>query len=212
MQAQKTAEQQPEQLDQQPSEPAEITQLEEVVATESDEANEQERIRAAKRKALASQTRLPEPTADEEQASEVIEAPASVEPQAQVAKKTFDLELEKAKLIDEARNMRPAAAALNHAKARALEPMTEPPLFGDQVDLATSLPPRSKPKSLGIMRHLGNNQYMLQIPVQKGKQEFVVGDYRFFKMVPKQFHQSLCMILLDFRNKENPGFQLLFID
>lgn len=201
---------------------------------ENAELEEQERINAMKRKVIASQTRLPETTtettvetisnnaqssnsvADVMKASEQqLAAPAVPTPAVPIpptAPKEFDVKLAQAKLIDEARTLRPAAAALNYAEARALEPMSEAPVFGDQIELSTSLPPGSKPQGMGLMRHIGNNQYKLEIPVQKGKQEFVVGKHRFFKMVPKQFHNSLCLILIDARNKAQPGFQLLNID
>ena len=170
---------------------------------------EEQRIQDAKRRALVNPYGDDEPQAEEgSEEDQGLDLTFDIpdEPEA------FDLELEQAKLINEARNMRPAAAALNHAKARALVPMDNAPLFGEQVELSTSLPPGKKPKSLGMMRHLGNNQYMLQIPVLKGKQNFVVGKYKFFKMIPKQFHKTLCMILIDFQNENQPSFQLLFVD
>jgi hypothetical protein len=113
------------------------------------------------------------------------------------------------KFIQKSATLPPAESALTLAMARSLDAASETPLLGNTPNLNVANPIGSNPKNVGQMKYLGNNQYMLELRVEKGKQQFILGDYRFVKNIPEHFDGIRCLVLVDARNKKNPTFQLV---
>lgn len=110
-------------------------------------------------------------------------------------------------LIEESYTLAPADAALNLAKAKALEPLLSPPLFGQKSPLGGFFPATSTTKYYGMMIHMGGNQYMLETYLRPGKQEFVIGNNRFLRIVPVQYDGVLSLVLLDAQDVTKPTLE-----
>lgn len=123
------------------------------------------------------------------------------------AEELESIRLRQKRLIEQSYQMLPGAAAFNLAKARALEPASAKPVLGEQAVLLSEISAANPKKFIGIMQHLGGNQYYLEAILRPGKQDFVIGGYRFSKVVPEEYAGVTCLILLDVQNREKPAFQ-----
>lgn len=102
----------------------------------------------------------------------------------------------------------PAEAALMRAEYVASLDRSGASKLGDSPQLQVLKGRSKKPKSLGSMHHLGNNQYSASITARKGRQRFLIGPYSFEKIIPKNFNGLRCLVLLDAR-EETANFQLI---
>ena len=102
-----------------------------------------------------------------------------------------------------------ADAAVNTAKIIAMESIEGEPLFGLTPELKLSNPVGSSPKSIGSLTHLGNNQYYTEITLKKGRQHFVVGEHKYFKLVAKAFNGKNAVLVIDARDAVQPVFQIV---
>jgi hypothetical protein len=111
------------------------------------------------------------------------------------------------RLIEQSYSLDPASAALKLAKAKALEPMTST-VLGEAPELV-SVPAFSGAvkRSLGLMRHMGGNQYQLETMLRSGKQDFIVGDFMFTETVALDYEGVRSVILLDLQDVKKPSFQ-----
>ncbi len=82
-------------------------------------------------------------------------------------------------------------------------------VFGDEITLYVNVPGEDNPEKLGMLTHLGGNQYALVVPLKKGRQEFIVGNYHFFKQVPDPYHNLSCLIVVDLLKEEIPSFHII---
>ncbi len=110
-------------------------------------------------------------------------------------------------LIEESYTLEPAAAALNLAKAKALDPLSTAPLFGEKSPLGSYFPASSSTRYNGMMIHMGGNQYMLEAYLRPGKQEFVIGNTRFMRVVPVQYDGVVSLILVDAQDPKKPTLE-----
>jgi hypothetical protein len=110
-------------------------------------------------------------------------------------------------LIEQSYTMSPAAAAFNLAQAKALEPLSTTPLFGEKSPLGSFFPASSITRYNGMMVHMGGNQYMLEAYLRPGKQEFVIGNMRFMRIVPVQYDGVISLILLDAQDVNQPALE-----
>ena len=115
------------------------------------------------------------------------------------------------KFISSSNRLPPAESALTLAMARALDSSASlNPLYtGEMLKLKIANPTGSTPKTIGLMKHLGNNQYMLEMRINQGKQTFMIGKHAFFKNIPEHFDGIRCLILIDARNDKKPIFQMV---
>ncbi len=115
------------------------------------------------------------------------------------------------KFISTSDKLPPAESALTLAMARALDSSASlNPLYtGESLKLKIANPTGSTPKTIGSMKHLGNNQYMLEMRINQGKQTFMIGKHEFFKNIPEHFDGIRCLILIDARNDKKPVFQMV---
>ena len=117
-------------------------------------------------------------------------------------------EAEQQRLLAMNANLSPAEAAINTAKVIANKPMQGPPIFGQSPELKLSNPVKSSAKTIAVLQHLGNHQYMTNIRLKKGRQNFYVGDKTFFKFVASGFQGKNAVFLIDGRNAEQPLMQI----
>lgn len=110
-------------------------------------------------------------------------------------------------LIQESYRLDSAGAALNLAKARALEPIHEKPVLGETSVLLVEIGSGLPRKFIGVMQHIGGNQYLMEASLYPGKQDFVIGGYRFSKDIPEEYRDSPCLILLDVQDRQHPVLQ-----
>ncbi len=107
---------------------------------------------------------------------------------------------QEAELARKMQSMNQRDAAMANAKYIAGQTQTTAPALGDAPRLRVANPVGSKPKNITQMQHLGNHQYMANITVRKGRQQFIVGQHSFKKSIPKHFHGLNCLILVDARD------------
>ncbi|CAA0124728.1 Uncharacterised protein [BD1-7 clade bacterium] len=112
------------------------------------------------------------------------------------------------RLIAENAHLPQAEAALNIAKAWAQDPLDNAPKYGHQLTLMVSNPSGSKANPIAELQHLGNNQYTGRLKIKKGRQEFIVGDHKYTKLVAKHFNNLECIVVVDARGNR-PEFKLM---
>lgn len=113
------------------------------------------------------------------------------------------------RLIASTNSLPPAQSALTLAMAIALESPGSKVLLGHTPDVLLANPVGSTPRSIGQMQHLGNNQYLMEVYLQQGLQQFIIGDFSFTRNIPVHFNDIRCLLLLDARNPDKPVFQLV---
>ncbi|HEY9033032.1 MAG TPA: hypothetical protein VIN71_03760 [Pseudomonadales bacterium] len=113
------------------------------------------------------------------------------------------------RLIASTNSLPPAQSALTLAMAIALESPGSKVLLGHTPDVLLANPVGSTPRSIGQMQHLGNNQYLTEVYLQQGLQQFIIGDFSFTRNIPVHFNDIRCLLLLDARNPDKPVFQLV---
>jgi hypothetical protein len=115
------------------------------------------------------------------------------------------------KFITNSSSLPPAESALTLAMARALDSSASQPVrfSGDNLTLQVANPAGAIPHPVGTMKHLGNNQYMIETRIQRGKQIFQIGNFQFHKNIPDHFDGIRCLILIDARNENNPVFEMV---
>jgi len=111
--------------------------------------------------------------------------------------------------IESSNSLPPPESALTIAMARSLDAKQESALLGEEAILSIANPVGSRANAIGNLRHLGNNQYLLEARISKGRQELIVGQYHFIKIIPEHYDKVLCLFLLDARNSKKPDLQLI---
>ena len=110
-------------------------------------------------------------------------------------------------LVKDSYRLSPGAAAVNLAKARALEPMATKPVLGEQSVLISEMQQPDLKQFVGVMEHMGGNQYYLEAILKPGLQDFVIGRYRISRVVPKEYAAVLSIVLLDVSRPDQPSLQ-----
>lgn len=158
-----------------------------------------EKANLAKEQATLSSPRQLTNTAVVREEKPVVSAPSE-----QRASELAEIRKQQQQLIAQSYSLKPADAALNLAKAKALEPLLAAPVLGIKSPLGSFFPSSSTTRYNGMMTHLGGNQYMLEAYLRPGKQEFVIGSMRFMRVVPVQYDGVRSLILLDAQDISNP--------
>ena len=140
--------------------------------------------------------------------SQVVALAAPLPPAATITTGHYPPEQRKPAIKTQA-DLLPAEAVLTLALTRALDASSSQPTLGKQPGLAVANPVGSSPQNLGRMKYLGNNQYMLEMRIKKGKQQFMLGKHHFVRNIPEQFDGSRCLLLVDARNKTSPTLHLV---
>lgn len=99
-------------------------------------------------------------------------------------------------LIQDSRGLPAGKALVMRARAKALEPLLQKPLLGEQAVLL-SMSSQGGRTIVGIMQHIGGNQYYLEALLKPGKQVLVIGGYEFPETIPADHAGIPCIILLD---------------
>lgn len=116
---------------------------------------------------------------------------------------------EKLALPPKFRNLRGNALSVMEKAMQRARSFPVAGVFGEEVALYVNAPGEDKPEKLGMLAHLGGNQYVLVVPLKKGRQEFIVGNYHFFKQVPDPYHNLACLIVVDLLKEEIPSFHII---
>ncbi len=125
----------------------------------------------------------------------------------------YILYVEKEALITASATLPPAEAALNIARARALDPLRTAPNFGFKPSLAITNTGQETPQKVGILKHIGNHQYILTFKASQGEKQLSIADkFIFKKTISKELDGKECLLLVDARDKDKPSFQLVAKD
>ena len=187
---------------------AKAQRLAETRAKQKQEKARQQRLAAnAKRKAeQQAQKRKQQQIAEKKQAAIIATKAANAESARLAAEKleqqrqAKEQERQAAELERKMASMNQLDAAMANARHVASFSNGQTPALGNAPQLRIANPVGSKPKSITQMQHLGNHQYMANITVRKGRQQFIVGQHSFKKSIPKHFNGLRCLILVDARD------------